>query len=659
MTVDNDSSIPPNITFATEQKLSTLEFCTDDIVKIIKSLDPNKAHGHDEISIRMIKLCATSISKPLSILFRNCFENQCFPNEWKRANIVPVHKKNDKQLIKNYRPVSLLPVCSKIFEKVIFNSLFKYLEDNNLLNGNQSGFRPGDSCVRQLLSITHEIYKAFDANPSLEVRGIFLDLSKAFDKVWHDGLMYKLKRLGICGKYYGLIHSFLNDRHQRVVLNGQCSNWSKIKAGVPQGSILGSLLFLVYINDLPEGLTTNAKLFADDTSLFSVVHDSTLSSVSLNNDLIKISQWAYQWKMMFNPDVSKQAQEVVFSRKGITMNHATVYFNNDPVIRENFQKHLGLFLDSKLNFSGHINEKIKKATKGINVIRKMNLSLPRSSLLTIYKSFVRPHLDYGDVIYDQPNNTSLSDKIESVQYNAVLAITGAIRGTSKEKLYQELGLESLRNRRWLRRMSYLYKIISTKLPPYLYDLIPPLQKSHRYPGCFKTLRCRTELFRNSFLSFTVNEWNKLDSDIKNSDSYEMFRKKLLAFLRPVGNSMYGIYDPFRVKLINRLRLGFSHLREHKFRHNFADTVNPLCSCALETENTEHFFLRCQNNLSARTTLMNELNNISNAINPLNSIDLIRVILYGDKNFDNVTNFKIITATIKFIKTTKRFEEALF
>ena len=365
-----------------------------------------------------------------------------------------------------------------------------------------------------------------------------------------------------------------------MVLNGQCSDWSKRKAGFRQGSILGLLLFLVYINDLPEGLTANAKLFADDTSLFPVVHDSTISSVSLNNDLQKISQRAYQWKMTFNPDVSKQAQAVVFCRNGITTNHATVYFNNDPVIRENFQKRLGLFLDSKLNFSGHINEKIKKATKGMNVIRKMNLSLPRSSLLTICKSFVRPHLDYGDVIYDQPNNSILSDKIESVQYNAVLAITGVIRGASKEKLYQELGLESLRNRRWLRRMSYLYKIVSTKLPPYLYDLIPPLQRSHRYPGCFKTLRCRTELLRNSFLPFTVNEWNNLDSEIKNSDSYEMFRKKLLAFIRPVGNSMYGIYDPFGVKLINRLRLGFSHLREHKFRHNFADTVNPLCSCTL-------------------------------------------------------------------------------
>ena len=126
----------------------------------------------------------------------------------------------------------------------------------------------------------------------------------------------------------------------------------------------------------------------------------------------------------------------------------------------------------------------------------------------------------------------------------------------------------------------------------------------------------------------------------------------MAFIRPVGNSIYGIYDSFGIGLINRLRFGFSHLREHKFRNNFADIVNPLCSCTLETENAGHFFLRCQNNLSARTTLMNELNNISNAVNYLNSTDFIRVILYEDKNFDNVTNFKIIIATIKFITFIK-------
>ena len=247
------------------------------------------------------------------------------------------------------------------------------------------------------------------------------------------------------------------------------------------------------------------------------------------------------------PDASKQAQEIVFSCNANASNHETVYLNNVPVIRENIQKHLGLFLDSKLSFFDHINEKIKKATKGVNVIRKMNLLLPRSSLLTIYKSFVRPHLDYGDVIYDQPNNSRLSDKIESVQYNAALAITGAIRGTSKEKLYQELGLESLKDRRWLRRISYFYKIISTKLPPYLYELIPPLQRSHRYPGCFQILGCRTTLSQYLFLPFTITEWNKLDTDIDNIDSHAMFCKKLLTFIRPLENDAHGIYDPLGVR----------------------------------------------------------------------------------------------------------------
>ena len=182
-TIDNNIAIPANTSFVTEERLSTYEICPGNIVKIIKSLDPNKVRGQDETTIRMTKMCASSIAKPLAVLFRSCLESEYFPKEWKKANIVPVHKKHDKQLIKNYRPVSLLPICSKIFEKVIFNSLFKYLDDNNLLNSNQSGFRSGDSCIHQLLSVTHKIYKALDANPSLDVRRVFLDLSKAFDRV--------------------------------------------------------------------------------------------------------------------------------------------------------------------------------------------------------------------------------------------------------------------------------------------------------------------------------------------------------------------------------------------------------------------------------------------------------------------------------------------
>ena len=159
----------------------------------------------------------------------------------------------------------MLPICRKVFERIIFNDLYKDFKENNLLSPHQSGFILGDSCVQQLTAITHEGYKSFDCSPSLEVRGVFLDISKAFDKVWHDGLLYKLKRNGINDGLLKPVERFLSDRHQGVVLNGQTSKWIKITAGVPQGSNLRPLFFLIYINDLPSELSCSPKLFVDDT----------------------------------------------------------------------------------------------------------------------------------------------------------------------------------------------------------------------------------------------------------------------------------------------------------------------------------------------------------------------------------------------------------
>ena len=166
-------------------------------------------------------------------------------------------------------------------------------------------------------------------------------------------------------------------------------------------------------------------------------------------------------EMSFNPDRTKQAQEIIFSRKKNATTHPSLFFNNSEIKLSSNQKHLGLTLDSKLSFNEHINDKIHQANKGVGLLRKVQTILPRNSLLTIYKSFIRPLLDYADVIYDQPSNVSFSKKIESVQYNAALAITGAIKGSSCEKLYQELGLEYLYQRRWARRLCLLYKVFST------------------------------------------------------------------------------------------------------------------------------------------------------------------------------------------------------
>ena len=241
------------------------------------------------------------------------------------------------------------------------------------------------------------------------------------------------------------------------------------------------------------------------------------------------------------------------------------------------------------------------------------------------------------------------EKTESIQYNAALAKTGAIRETSREKLYQELDLDYLKDRKWLRRFCYLHEVLSTKLLTYLYEPILPIINSHRNPGCYRPLYCTTDLFRNSFSPFSINEWNKLDPAIRNLDSHDMLHKKLLNFITPSVKSIFNIYDPQGSNLLNRLWLGFSHLCERKFWHNFADTVNPLCSSALETESTDHFFLRCQDYVSFHTALMNELISINYGKISLRPSALLEVILYGNKMLNDNSNQQILTATINYIK----------
>ena len=211
--------------------------------------------------------------------------------------------------------------------------IWRYVEVNKLLSVHQSGFGSNDSCVNQLLSIVHNLLKkAFDAYPTLETCGVFLDMSKAFDKVWHQGPIFKLKSTGVSDSLLSLIESFLSNRFQRVLLNGQTSEWLPVKAGVPQGSILGPLFFLIYINDLSDDLVSSVELFAGGTSLFPVVHDSNISANELNNDLQKISEWAYKWKMPFNPNLNKQAQDVIFSRKLNKPSHPKIVFNSAPIV---------------------------------------------------------------------------------------------------------------------------------------------------------------------------------------------------------------------------------------------------------------------------------------------------------------------------------------
>ena len=269
------------------------------------------------------------------------------------------------------------------------------------------------------------------------------------------------------------------------------------------------------------------------SSLFTKVHDINESANKLNTDLKKITKWAHQWKMQFNPDPNKQANEVIFSRK-LTNNlsYPPVRFNNNDIVKCPDQKHLGIVLDSKLNFDSHINQKVKECNKLIGVIIRLSVHLPRGALLIIYKSFIRPNLDYGDILYDKPNNENFQQKLEKVQYRTCLAITNAIQGTSKERLYDKLGLYSLAKRRWRSKLIFFYKIINGMLPDYLYLYLEfPSQDNYPLRSASKTIirpiPTRSKTFKNTFLQFCINEWNNLAIETRNAKSINIFKKLIL------------------------------------------------------------------------------------------------------------------------------------
>ena len=659
-----NDSILPEFYHKTEERIDNVNILDEDILMLIRKLNPNKASGSDGISGQMLLICDESVVLPLGIIFKNILDTSVYPDLWKVADVTPIFKKEDKQLIKNYRPISLLPICGKIFEKLVFNKLYSYLSANNLITKNQSGFIPGDSCTNQLLFLVNEIHEAFENQSSLEVRAVFLDISKAFDKVWHEGLLFKLKQNGVSGKLHKFFESYLNNRKQRVALNGFYSDYASIESGVPQGSVLGPLLFLVYINDLEINIISNVKFFADDTMLYSIVHDPNKSASDLNHDLEIINRWAHQWKMSFNPDPNKQATEILFSNKKKKVDHPSLFFNGSLVSKLVEHKHLGLILTPTLSFGKHIIEKVKKAKRNIGIIKHLNKFLPVKTLIHMYKALVRSHLDYCDIIYHIPPTSrephlglALHDHMETVektQYQAALAVTGAWQGTSRIKIYEELGWESLSDRRMCKRVLQVHKILSEKTPSYLREKLPPNRRVIiDLPHVFHEPKCRTDRYQNSFFPNAVSHWNNIIGSFQNLPSFEGLKKHILSLIRPPPKDTYAVFNPSLLRYLYQLRLGLSRLRHHKYRHNFSDTPSGLCLCKNGVEDTSHFLLTCPFYASHRKALFSTVENIirnKNISKTLKSSDLF---LYGDPSLSLSDNQSIISATLEYINKTNR------
>ena len=278
-------------------------------------------------------------------------------------------------------------------------------------------------------------------------------------------------------------------------------------------------------------------------------------------------------------------------------------------------------------------------------------------MLTVYKSFVRPHLDYGDIIYDQAYNVSFHHKLESIQYNSALAITGAIRGTSKENLYNKAGLETLEKSRWYRKLCCFYKVYKSHSPKYLFNIIPATVSRYntRNTNNIPQFKVKHNFFRNSLFLSAVIEWYKLALNIRNSESLNVFKNSLLKFMRPSGNNVFNCHNPRGVKLLTKLRVGLSHLRGHKFKLGFQDSLNPICSCGNDIETLAHFLLHCPHYSNARSTFLNTIRNINRHIFDKNDLQITETLLYSDSSLGDKSNTLILNATIDFLFVTKRFD----
>jgi hypothetical protein len=489
----------------------------------------------------------------------------------------------------------------KVQEHVVYIHLYRYLKLNNLLTWKNSGFKELDSAINQLLFITDKIHKALEEGK--EICLVFLDVSKAFDRVWHSGLLHKLRCLGIWGNLFDWMCDYLNDRKIRTIINGQTSEWQRTTAGVPQGSILGPLLFLVFINDITNNIESDIHLFADDTSLMDIIENHVMSYAKLNRDLNRLSTWATKWMVTFN------ATKTVYLQVTRKLNPAPkpILRLNGVVINEvETHKHLGLTFNTTLTWSDHINELVTKASRCIGLLKRIGRDVPRQCLEILYKSMIRPIMEYADVIFDGSADASLK-RLEDTQRLAAIACTGAYKHTRHINLLEDLGWSPLSIRRKHHRMNLMFKIQNGISPTYLSDICPPLTRDRTdynlRTGMNITVPAqRTTTYQNSFIPQSIKDWNNLDLTLRNNPSIENFKEKQKATSSHKSNPLYHHSNNKASINQTRMRLGLSALSSQRFDYKHID--DPKCRfCNGKVEDTVHFFLICPSFALVRPNLM--------------------------------------------------------
>jgi len=486
------------------------------VFKLLNGLNPHKASGPDQISTRFLKSMASALSPALTIIFQASINQGTVPDDWKSAFVTPLFKKGDKANASNYRPISLTSVCCKVVEHIIHSHIINHLETNNILSDQQHGFRKRRSCESQLINTINDLSKGL--NQKEQIDAILLDFSKAFDKVPHHRLAMKMQYYGIRGTTLNWIQSFLDNRHQQVVVDNVSSKPAPVTSGVPQGSVL---LFLVYINDLPGRVQSTTRLFADDCLMYRNIRN-TEDTVTLQQDLNKLQKWESDWLMSFNPEKCEVIR-ITNKRKII---HGTYSIHGHVLNQTDQAKYLGVTIDSKITWGPHIHNISRKANNTLSFLRRNISSCPRKIKETSYKTLVRPQLEYASTVWDHTTQTH-NTAIESVQRRAARFIVGDYRRESSVTLMlQQLHLESLQSRRLKARCTTMYRIVNNLIEITSSPLQPVQTSTRGHTQKFYQPSCSIKSYQDSFFPAGIVLWNSLPQILIAADSLEVFKERI-------------------------------------------------------------------------------------------------------------------------------------
>ena len=483
----------------------------------LESLRPFSSPGPDQIHPRVLGCCSRILALPLSILFRKSLDCGKVPPDWLLGEVTPIYKKGSRQDPASYRPISLTSVPSKVLESLVRDKILEHMTESGLMHPAQHGFLPKRSCTTQLLEVMEEWSSAADDRVPVDIA--FLDFRKAFDTVPHKRLLQKLEAYGIKGKLLSWIKAFLTERRQRVIVQGSKSEWVSVDSGIPQGSVLGPTLFLIYVNDVPEQMQSAVKMFADDVKMFCRVSRPSCL-LSFQNDLLALEEWSRKWLLHLNVSKCK------VMHLGPANFHSPYFLNGMELAEVSQERDLGIVVDRDLKFHQQTAAVISKGSQMLAVVKRTFAHISTSTLPLIYKALVRPHLEYCNVVWG-PFGKIDQQRLERVQRRATKLVK-ELRSKPYEERLRILNLPTLYYRRRRGDMITVYQLLHDGMSADSEELlqISTNRTTRRHEWKLRKPRARTAARKHSFSNRVVNDWNALPADIVSAATVSKFKAKL-------------------------------------------------------------------------------------------------------------------------------------